>query len=454
MYHSRFAALGPSGRPISFLVIAVALALRTAATAQEPGSAEFGFEQRVRNENWNNLFDFNGKSNDEREQIRYRTRVWTRLPLTSSIDFNFGLNSESCQKFGQRNGLDEVVFETANLNFRKLFVQGLSLKIGRQDLTRGEGLILLEGTPGDGSRSTYFNGFDLAYTFRKSTVEAIGIVDPHADRYLPRIHDRRKPLTDWDEQAVGLYYTDRNLPKTAIEAYFFHKKEIRDRLAPNNPQFQPDRRIETAGARVVHKVDKHWTVTAEGAKQWGAQHPSTPISAWAGYGHVKRTFDTRWTPYLLGGFWALSGDDPSRRDRITGWDPLFSRWPKWGDLELYAGVPEKGVGYATNQKRAQLEAGVTPSKRLACRFTYYRVTAFHPFAGNPGVFGTGTNRGQNLQARLDFTIRPELRGHVAYETLLPGSFYAHRGRAYFLRFEMIAQIKTAIPDFKHRLLGD
>ena len=35
--------------------------------AAEPASMEFGFEQRVRNENWNNLFDYSRKTDDERE---------------------------------------------------------------------------------------------------------------------------------------------------------------------------------------------------------------------------------------------------------------------------------------------------------------------------------------------------------------------------------------------------
>jgi len=35
----------------------------------------------------------------------------------------------------------------------------------------------------------------------------------------------------------------------------------------------------------------------------------------------------------------------------------------------------------------------------------------------------------------------------------PGSFYSHDGRAYFLRFEMVAQAGTAVQNFRRRLLG-
>ena len=33
---------------------------------------EYGFEVRVRNEDWNNIFDFKDSADDERGQIRYR----------------------------------------------------------------------------------------------------------------------------------------------------------------------------------------------------------------------------------------------------------------------------------------------------------------------------------------------------------------------------------------------
>jgi hypothetical protein len=429
------------------------LLLPLAAYAQPAGSAEFGIEQRVRNENWNNLFDYNGAANDEREQIRYRTRVWTRLPISSFIDLNIGLNSETNQKLGLNSVVDEVIFETANINIRKLFAKGLSLKVGRQDIIRGEGLVLLEGDPGDGSRSTYFNAAVLAYAFRKSTLEAMGILNPHADRMLPRFNDQHKALNDGDEQALGLYYTDKNVKDLSVEAYYFHKKEVNSRLAHTSVAYQPDRRFETMGGRAVRGFGKLWTATGEGAAQWGEQRPGTPIRAWAAYGYVKRAITAPWKPYVTGGFWALSGDDPARKDRISGWDPLFSRWPKWGDLELYSGVPEKGVGYATNQKRLQLETGITPSKRLSAKFIYYRVTAFHPFAGSANVFGKGEMRGNNIQARMDFVVNQYMKGHVDYETLLPGDFYAHNGRSYFLRFEMTAQAKATVTEFKHRVFG-
>ncbi len=37
----------------------------------------------------------------------------------------------------------------------------------------------------------------------------------------------------------------------------------------------------------------------------------------------------------------MSGDDPSTDDN-EGWDPLFSRWPKWSELYIYSLATEGG----------------------------------------------------------------------------------------------------------------
>ena len=47
---------------------------------------DWGFEQRIRTEDWNNITDYNGKADDERRQVRFRNRFWFNLPLTSDVD--------------------------------------------------------------------------------------------------------------------------------------------------------------------------------------------------------------------------------------------------------------------------------------------------------------------------------------------------------------------------------
>ena len=82
--------------PHFLLALAAALcSFQIAARAQtaEPKNVEIGVEQRVRNENWNNLFDFNDALDDQRNQVRYRTRFWAKVPVTSKIDVGGGAHS-------------------------------------------------------------------------------------------------------------------------------------------------------------------------------------------------------------------------------------------------------------------------------------------------------------------------------------------------------------------------
>lgn len=435
---------GFTGRTLA-LALCASVALSTGlAQTVEPKPLEWGFEQRVRNENWDNIMDFNDNTADTRNQIRYRTRLWVNVPVSPNIDIFAGLNQETNQIVVQRAPyrVDEIIMDNAYIDFKKVFVKGLSLRVGRQNIIKGEGFLLLEGNPYDGSRSVYFNAVDLAYSFKKSKLELIGIDDPVRDRFLPRLNDHHKPLIEWNEQALGAYYTDKNLRNTTVEAYCFWKKEFGDTRASTNAQYQPDRHLYTAGGRAVHQLNKTWSVTGEFALQWGRQHPDTGVRGWGGYGYVKRTSPRPGHPYLLAGYWGLSGDDPKTKNTVEGWDPLFSRWPKWSELYLYTLFKEKGVAYWTNLGMWEGEAGWSPGK-LGFRATYSHMGAYQPFAGSTKLYSSGLTRGDLYQGRVDFAMDKHWSGHVLWEQLLPGDFYATRNPSYFLRFEMIYAIKGA-----------
>jgi len=137
----------------------------------------------------------------------------------------------------------------------------------------------------------------------------------------------------------------------------------------------------------------------------------------------------------------MSGSDPKDPKHIHNWDPLFARWPKWGELYVYSQLREVAIAYWTNTWIPQAELGFTPTKRLAGRLTYFYMGAFHPFPGNAAVYGQGTARGNNFQGRLDFLINKQLSGHVLVEDHVPGSFYSARDNGYFIRGELIYAVK-------------
>ena len=428
--------------------VALLMVLAAVAAAQQPAEkspVEIGVEQRVRNENWNNIFDWSASTDDQRNQIRYRTRFWAKIPVSSNIEFAVGLNQETNQIVGSKNHFDEIDFETAYVQVNRLFSDRLSLRVGRQNLMKGEGFIVLEGNPWDGSRTIYHNAAVLTYTSKKATLDFIGILDPAYDRFLPRFHDQHRLLQEWNESALGMYYTRKVSAKTSVEGYYFYKREFHDTRPVTNPQYQPDRHVHTTGGRLVQQLKRGFSATGEFAVQRGAQHPGTPVAGWGGYGYLKKTFAAKVKPYALAGYWGMSGDDPATPGRIEGWDPLFARWPKWSELYIYSQFREKGVAYWTNTGLWQAEFGASPAKALDLRLTWYRMDAYHPFAGSPAIFSNGTFRGNHLQARLGVNLTKQWSGHVLWESQHPGSFYTGRDMGYFLRFEVIFQQKWRLP---------
>jgi hypothetical protein len=222
-----------------------------------------------------------------------------------------------------------------------------------------------------------------------------------------------------------------------FESYYLYTKEVHDYRAPTNPAFQPDKHISTAGGRAVIQLAPGWTATTEFAGQWGAEHPDIVVRGWGGYGYVKRQFASRWKPYVLGGWWGLSGDNPNSKNRVEGWDPLYSRWPKWSELYIYSQVPEKGVAYWTNLKMWQAEAGITPFKKVTGRVTYYHMGAFQPYAGSTKMFATGLDRGDNIQTRVDYIHNKNWKADIELERQTPGNFYQVRNTGYYLQFQVI-----------------
>ncbi len=124
------------------------------ATAPAP-AIQIGFEERIRSENVDNTTDHDQATADVRRQWRFRTRLWAAVPLGSRVAFVVGLANESKGQTEPRVPLtrDETFFEHLYLDVQA--TPRISARIGRQNLMRGDGFILFDGTSGDGSRSAY-----------------------------------------------------------------------------------------------------------------------------------------------------------------------------------------------------------------------------------------------------------------------------------------------------------
>jgi hypothetical protein len=416
--------------------------------AQEAASKpkiEVGFEERVRSEDWDNIGDHNDLKNDYKTQIRVRTRLWGQFLLSPDLEIMAGINQENRKitRPDSSTNYREVFFETLYADYK--FTPALSIRAGRQNIMKGEGFVIFEGNPLEGSRSTYFNAIDLTWKTGKSTLEFMAISNPKKDKYLPRLDATPYPtpnLVEWDEQALGVYYTGNEWTGTTLEAYGFLKTEKNDYRLPTNPAYQPDRQINTVGSRVVRDFGGGWSANGEFAYEWGTQDArpggtdtSHSIGAWGGYSRLKKAFDTSWKPVLSAGYIGMSGDNPNT-SKLEGWDPLFSRWPRWSELYIYSQVPEKGVAYWTNTGMWEAELRFTPWTPIDVRATYYKMAAYQAPAAAGATFSLGKSRGELWEIRTDIKFNPSLKGHILYEHLTPGTFYAGQNGGYFLRFEL------------------
>ncbi len=425
----------------------VAAALAALSAGGALAAVEFGVEERVRSEAWNNTTDQDEAQPDQRIQYRFRTRAWVKVDASGGFEFAAGLNNESRDIVRPENtpfAWDEVVFETLYAGFRT--GERFSARVGRQNLMRGEGFVLFDGSALDGSRTAYFNAVDLTWTWPQTTLEAIAISNPATDTYLPCFNDKDRPLTEWDEAAAGVYATYKPSKETTLEGYWFYKTETDDVRGPRSPAFQPDRRLHTVGGRVAHQISGGWSVTGELALQRGTQDPhpdeqgagDASVESWGGYVYVKKSFAGAARPSLSLGYVGLSGDDPETRD-VEGWDPLFSRWPKWSELYIYTLAGERGVAYWTNLGMWQAEVSVTPWTPVALRATWYRMDAYERVNGPR--FGPGTRRGNLFEVRADVRFDENWKAHVLWEHLDPGDFYAGDDAGYFLRFEVTYRLE-------------
>ncbi len=412
---------------------------------------EFGFQERIRSEAWDNLVDHRQTTEDIRSQLRFRTRLWTVVPLSPSLTFAAGLVNENRKVTRPDQAVNgrEVVFETLYLDWR--MAPDWSVRVGRQTLVRGDGFILCDGSALDGSRTAYVNALDLAWSRGEGRLEFLAISDPHTDQYLPRLNEAANPtervlLNERDEAALGLYGTWRQGDQD-LQGYLFHKTERHDSRALGDPRFTPDRRVDTLGARWSGRLRRGLTLVGEGAVQGGRQEgrpgtaePAVSIRAWGGQARLTQRFATAFDPQLTLGWVELSGDDPATPAK-EGWDPLFSRWPQWSEAYVSSQIPEAGVATWTNLRLWEVTLQLKPHARVGLRTSVMWLRAHQPATVLGPLFANGLGRGRVLELRGDLKLTERWQGHILYERLDPGTFYAGPDAGRYFRMEVIYTLR-------------
>ena len=392
------------------------------------------FVERFRFEAWDNAVNLDDAAGDNFGYTRNRTTLGLRWLAAKNIEILGKVTNEFrvylAPKDRAFNG-HELFFDNLTVKWTIPGRLPFTITAGRQDINLGEGFVIADGTPGDGSRSYYFNALRVDADIHKNHKSIFFLhAQETTDRYLPVINERSQALAEQPEKGMALYYAG-TFGKTKIDAYAIRKTTDETELWPVAG------RVDTYGLRAQVPILRPFMLTAEGAVQTGASGDAGR-SAFGGIVHLD--YDIAGALPLLktvvfGGIF-LSGDRPGT-EKIEGWDPIFSRWPKWSESYIYTLTRESRQSYWSNLTSLYGSLSLDFGSRSDGLLMFQRMGAVE---AQPGVFpgGTGLGRGTLLKGRLNYKISKFLTGRVIWEHFIPGSFYFPGAASYnWLQFEMI-----------------
>ena len=335
-----------------------------------------------------------------------------------------------------------------------------TVKVGRQDLFLGDGWLVGDGTPFDGSWTYFLDSARFTYDLKDqhTAIDAIGILQSARDDawLYPISADQDRLLTEQNEKGAILQIGNTSLKAANLTGYFIYKHD--NALNGINPAYHPDSGdIYTLGGRVNGLFADNWKYWVEGAYQFGrkkdpsVRYPesSTDYHNLNAYGlNSKLTYSFKDTlNNQLGlSFELLSGDDPkSGNDEM--FDVLWGRWPRWSEIGLYSYAAETRIGQEANLIRFGPTWTFNPIKDLEFSASYYAMFAQHDiatraasdtlFGGNSDLPGHGNFRGHFVSAVLKYKFNQHMSGHLWSEFQFPGDYYANRSPMSFLRAEVM-----------------
>ncbi len=445
-----------AGPRLAAVVAAMAIGLAGASITGAAGSTgapaetvmpKFGGELRLRGESFDNILDLSDTGDDSYQYWRLRYRFWAdatpreglRLYFRFGNEYRMGVYSgaSSIRDAESRVSLDNGWAELSDPAHR------LSLRFGRMDLVFGEGLLICDGTPADGSGSAYFDA--IRGTWKRG--------DLALDLFTAKLADEGLGAATRDEDLYGLHAQRHD-----VAAYVLHRfKRGATVFQDGKPWAVPSPRQRTTalGARWAHLPGAGWRAAVEGAYQAG-RFEDDLLAAPGDEGNARRAFggyaragwaaDCCWRQAFEAGGLYLSGDDPGTA-RYEGWDDFYGEWPKWSELLIYTfldcatrvgGDPARpddaGVWNNLTAYWAEVRADLAPQLRVTLRGTVLGA----PEATGPGG---GHDRGTLLSLRADCTRWRGVALQALGELFNPGDYYSGRGdygdHAWYSRFQIV-----------------
>lgn len=435
------------------------------AIENEPGASV-----RLRQEIWDNVIDLGTSGQLDRNFFRLRIQLWDKVKFNDNLEAYIRITTEPKYQIGsyklpldkntnrKRLDQDEVIIDNLYIDIKKPFDLPVSFRIGRQDFLGpdmyGEGFLIFEGTPGDGTRTFYFNAIKAKIDIAKGhSVDLVYVSDPKTDQYLPSLHpayydkdiggayiNHKKRLTASNEKGFWIYGRNKIFDGLNVEPYYIYKKE-------DSYDVIKESHINTFGIRAVFKISD-FSLRGELAKQHGKYQDGTKRSGLGGYTFAGYEFkNCPLNPYLEVGYVYLSGDKTNTKDKDEGFDPIFSRTTLWNELLTYTLIPEtvsKGgpiPGYWTNLEALVANLKFKPLKDMDIKLSYQHLWADEKTKITSGTYknmftNDGKNRGDLYAMIANYKFTKSLDGMLQIEYFEPGDFYKNATHATFIRCQL------------------
>lgn len=340
-----------------FTLLSTVRAQSTADTSAEngpPKALSFDFSHRMRFVSW----DAGMKIRDGAPVTftRNRTRLGGTWRPLQTLELRATLTNEFFNwieyPVEREFNFDEVIFEHLYLRWRNDAVLPLDITLGRFDMPLGEGFVIMDGTPLDGSRTLYMNGIRAMVEPADGHRTTIFYVHQQTqDKLLPVINDRDRPLAEEERNVAGVYYTGV-WDRLGWDLYVLHAlSQDSAVITPGGVDDLKGLSEYTFGARVMAELLPGVRATVEGALQRGElrvkTRPSLDRKAWAVHGNLA--WDLRpgvaLPLRLRAGMYHYSYEMLNIQPEGSGtygwlfllgqWDPVLGRWPKWSESLVF-----------------------------------------------------------------------------------------------------------------------
>lgn len=330
---------------------------------------------------------------------------------------------------------DEVILDRAFLDFREVMDSDWSLRLGRQDVVLGNGMVVLEGTPYDQGRTIYFDGAVATYKTEEHTLRLMALYNNYKDTFA-FINDQNRRLRRADTFVTGAYYTRPLNDCHSVDLYylFANLDDDRDTTAERNHPADENWELHIVGGRVFGELTPQVAYSIEAAQQMGEYRDAADLNGRMVDARLtlKAADGTPMDPVLGFELTYLSGDDLNSADEVEGWHPAFAEYPIW--REELTPIMTNGNWTNMNQLRSQLKLAL--SERVSLTGAAAAIIA--DYGENYSVTATGgDNIGYVLSAFLDVKLTDELTVALESAGFLPGNSWDDGHSSEWLRFEAV-----------------